>query len=101
MNRGPKLASEFAQEERDLVLFINQKDQALSRLVVQAFTLYFFTAASAAGAAATTLVPPFKKLFTQVVFIVSAKCTLKDEIATAAMNTGIPTEGFTTHHIFE
>jgi len=85
-----------------LVVFINQeKDQALARLAVRAFTLYFFTAASAAGAAATTLVPPFKKLFTQVVFVVSAKCTLKDEIATAAMNTGIPTEGFTTHHIFE
>jgi hypothetical protein len=85
-----------------LVVFINQeKDQALSRLAVRAFTLYFFTAASAVGAVATTLVPPFKKLFTQVVFVVRAKCTLKDEIATAAMNTGIPTEGFTTHHIFE
>jgi hypothetical protein len=85
-----------------LVVFIRQeKDQALARLAVRAFTLYFFTAASAAGAAATTLVPPFKKLFTQVVLVVSAKCTLNDEIATAAMNTGIPTEGFTTHHIFE
>jgi hypothetical protein len=85
-----------------LVVFINQeKDQALARLAVRAFTLYFFTAASAVGAAATTLVPPFKKLFTQVVLVVRAKCTLNDEIATAAMNTGIPTEGFTTHHIFE
>jgi hypothetical protein len=85
-----------------LVVFINkEKDQALSRLAVRAFTLYFFTAASAVGAVATTWEPPFKKFFTQVVFVVRAKCTLKDEIATAAMNTGIPTEGFTTHHIFE
>jgi hypothetical protein len=36
-----------------------------------------------------------------VVFIVNAKWTLNDAIATAAMNTGMPTEGFTTHHIFE
>jgi hypothetical protein len=84
-----------------VVFILQEKDQALARLAVRAFTLYFFTAASAAGAAATTLVPPFKKLFTQVVFVVRAKCTLKDEIATAAMKTGIPTEGFTTHHIFE
>jgi hypothetical protein len=42
-----------------------------------------------------------RKPFTQVVFMVKARCTLKDEIATAAMNTGMPTEGFTTNHIFE
>jgi hypothetical protein len=33
--------------------------------------------------------------------MVNAKCTLNEAIATAAMNTGMPTEGFTTNHIFE
>jgi hypothetical protein len=54
-------------------------------------------AITASGAAAAL---PFKNALTQVVFVTRAKCTQNDEIATAAMKTGMPTEGLTTHHIF-
>ena len=98
------LAQENTLLERVRFILKNQKKvpSALKRLVFRRVSpRYFLTAGSAAGAAATTLPAlPFKKPFTQVVFSVSAKCTLNEAIATAAMNTGIPTEGLTTVHIF-
>lgn len=53
-----------------------------------------------AGAVAAGLALPFRKSFTQVVFVVIARCTQNEPIATAERKIGMPTEGFTTHHIF-
>jgi hypothetical protein len=89
-----------AKEDGCLVLFIKERPSAFALGRSAGFTRYFFAGASA-GAEATTLAPPLRKFFTQEVFKVRAKCTLNEATATAAMNTGIPTEGFTTHHIFE
>jgi hypothetical protein len=98
------VAQVATQFERTGFIFLIKKKvpSAVKRLVfLRVSPRYFLTAGSAAGAIATTLPAlPFKKPFTQVVFMVNAKCTLNEAIATAAMNIGIPTEGFTTVHIF-
>ena len=63
---------------------------------------YFFPAgASAAAVTATGAAAfPFKNPLTHVVLDTIARWTLNEAIATAAMKTGMPTEGLTTHHIF-
>jgi len=64
----------------------------------------YFCAVGAAGAAETApalaALPPSKKAFTQVVLLSNAKCTEKEPTATAPKNSGMPTVGLTTVHIF-
>jgi hypothetical protein len=99
-NRDPNWVKDLAKKID--VLFIKKWPGAQAPGRSSALADYLGKAASAdAGADATTAALPLRKFLTHVVFIVSAKCTLNDEIATAAMNTGMPTEGFTTNHIFE
>jgi predicted permease len=88
------------------LLFRTMSQVRIEQLDFMPVAAYFLAAGSAAGAAAgaaataTLEALPLRKFFTQVVFMVRARCTLNDATATPAMNRGMPTCGLTTVHIF-